>query len=310
MSSTAVDRVDFDEIVNLAMQEPGRAHMRPVIEKELIHYDILHALSDEGLLDALTFQGGTALRLMYGGSRFSEDLDFAGGEDFDHRSLTRIRECLMDYVGLRYGLQAEVKTPKETALDQANQGISVCKWQLSVQTAPGRRDIPTQKIKLEVANIPAYTRKPLPLKLNYPWLPEGYSQTLVMTESIDEILVDKLVSLPSCSYIRYRDIWDIAWLTQAPRSAECDPEVLASKIADYAIGSYEEKVHDLVDRLPEIVRSTNCLDALRRFLPMDVQARTLDQSKFLSYLESTVGSTLGNAAAALKANDDVPEFKM
>lgn len=310
MSPTAVNRTDFDEIVNLAMQEPGRAHMRPVIEKELLHYDMLHALSDEGLLDSLTFQGGTALRLMYGGSRFSEDLDFAGGEDFDGGSLDRIRECLMDYVGRRYRLQTEVKTPKEAALDKANQGVMVSKWQLSVQTAPGRPDIPTQKIKLEVANIPAYSRNPLPLKLNYPWLPDGYSQTLVMTESADEILTDKLVSLPSCSYIRYRDIWDIAWLTQAPRSAEFDAEMLASKIADYAVEGYEQRVKDIVQRLPDIVRGTACLDALRRFLPMDVQERTLDQQKFLTYLESTVASTLRGAARSLQADDPTPEFRM
>ncbi|CDG92427.1 hypothetical protein XBP1_330002 [Xenorhabdus bovienii str. puntauvense] len=28
------------------------------------------------------FQGGTSLSLCYGGNRFSEDLDFAGGKDF------------------------------------------------------------------------------------------------------------------------------------------------------------------------------------------------------------------------------------
>ncbi len=48
----------FNTIVDLAMQEPGRSHMRPVIEKELLHYDILFALSEAKLLDALTFQGG------------------------------------------------------------------------------------------------------------------------------------------------------------------------------------------------------------------------------------------------------------
>lgn len=40
--------------------------MRPVIEKELLHYDILFTLDKAGLLSALTFQGGTSLRLCYG----------------------------------------------------------------------------------------------------------------------------------------------------------------------------------------------------------------------------------------------------
>lgn len=32
---------DFDALVAMAMAVPGRTHMRPVIEKELLHYDIL-----------------------------------------------------------------------------------------------------------------------------------------------------------------------------------------------------------------------------------------------------------------------------
>jgi len=69
-------KADFNTMVDLAMTAPGRGHMRPVIEKELLHYDILFCLDKEGLLDQLTFQGGTSLRLCHGSPRFSEDLDF------------------------------------------------------------------------------------------------------------------------------------------------------------------------------------------------------------------------------------------
>jgi hypothetical protein len=31
---------DFNELVDAAMQQPGRAAMRPVVEKEILHYDI------------------------------------------------------------------------------------------------------------------------------------------------------------------------------------------------------------------------------------------------------------------------------
>ena len=54
--------------------------LQPVIEKELIHYEIIRAMSENGFLERLCFQGGTALRLCYGSDRFSEDLDFTGGE--------------------------------------------------------------------------------------------------------------------------------------------------------------------------------------------------------------------------------------
>lgn len=77
--------------------------MRPVIEKELIHYDLLYALDREGLLNDLVFQGGTSLRLCYGGNRFSEDLDFAGGVDFTSRQLAEMKTCIQDYLSTRYG---------------------------------------------------------------------------------------------------------------------------------------------------------------------------------------------------------------
>ena len=62
---------DFNALVERAMRVGNRAHMRPVIEKELLHHDILFALDAEGVLDSLTFQGGTSLRLCYGSARLS-----------------------------------------------------------------------------------------------------------------------------------------------------------------------------------------------------------------------------------------------
>src|SRR3546814_12675790 len=99
----------FNDIVEQAMRIPGRAHMRPVIEKELLHYDILFALSQAKLLDSLTFQGGTSLRLCHRAPRFSEDLDVAGGIDFGVRQLHDIGRCLRDHVGARYELYFLVK---------------------------------------------------------------------------------------------------------------------------------------------------------------------------------------------------------
>ena len=55
-------RESFDRLVGLAMQDSGLRAMRPVVEKELLHYDVLFSLSNAGLLDGLVFQGGTSNR--------------------------------------------------------------------------------------------------------------------------------------------------------------------------------------------------------------------------------------------------------
>jgi hypothetical protein len=108
-----IEKTDFPSFVEEAMKVPGRQDMRPVIEKELLHYDILFALDEEGLLDHLTFHGGTSLRLCYGSDRFSEDLDFAGGVNFVSSQLLAMKECIKHYISHRYQLEVIVKEPAE-----------------------------------------------------------------------------------------------------------------------------------------------------------------------------------------------------
>ena len=106
-----IEQTDFSELVGKAMAVANRGHMRPVIEKELLHYDILFALDKESLLQDLTFQGGTCLRLCHGSPRFSEDLDFSGGRDFTTDKLSDIKHCIEHYIGKRYQLEVTVKDP-------------------------------------------------------------------------------------------------------------------------------------------------------------------------------------------------------
>lgn len=62
-----MSKKDFDELVEKVIkQRSSLASMRPVVEKEILHYDIFKALSSERLLDSLVFQGGTSLRLCRG----------------------------------------------------------------------------------------------------------------------------------------------------------------------------------------------------------------------------------------------------
>ena len=82
-----IETADFELLVERAVKTGAGTldRMRPVIAKELLHYDILFALESENFLDSITFQGGTSLRLCYASPRYSEDLDFAGGWNFNLR---------------------------------------------------------------------------------------------------------------------------------------------------------------------------------------------------------------------------------
>jgi predicted nucleotidyltransferase component of viral defense system len=273
-------REDFNILIEKAMREKKFSHMRPVVIKELLHYDILFSLDNAGLLDNLTFQGGTSLRLCYGGLRFSEDLDFVGGPDFSSEKIHGIKHCIEKYIGERYGLAVFVKEPKDLP---DYEDIKVDKWQVRITTSPERKDLPKQTIKLEVANVPAYSRQPRAIQQNYDFLPDGYEDMLIMTETLDEIMADKIVSLPGCQkYIRYRDIWDLRWLKQ--QGAKINIDYVRSKINDYQLVDYHHKLKDRINHLDDIVHSKSFMDEMSRFIPIDAQERTLKKPKFLDFL--------------------------
>lgn len=285
------EKYDFLNLVELAIKKQGHAHMRPVIEKELLHYDILFTLDNANLLDKLTFQGGTALRLCYGALRFSEDLDFAGGRDFQTQNLMAMKTCIEAYLGKRYDLEVNVKEPKEMSREPENKEITVNKWQIQIVTHPERPDLPKQRIKIEVANIPSYTKEPRQLQHNYDFLPDGYSDTLIMVETLDEILADKLISLVNCqAYIRHRDIWDLHWLKQ--QGALTNLDLIKQKINDYRIENYPQKVEAMISLLPTIIAGKEFREQMSRFLPMDVQERTLLKDKFYLFLQNEVSTLL------------------
>ncbi|MDL0431600.1 nucleotidyl transferase AbiEii/AbiGii toxin family protein [Marinobacter sp. TBZ242] len=304
------DQENFQRLVSLAMQDPNLANMRPVIEKEIIHFDLFFALDQEGLLNGLVFQGGTAVRLCYGGKRFSEDLDFAGGVDFSSQQLGRMKECILDYLSSRYGLEVSVKEPKSLRKEPQYSERNVDMWQIAITTSPERPDLPKQRVKLEVANIPAYTAGPQPLIRTYDFLPDGYEDILIMTEDRSEIMADKLVSLPATQkYTRHRDIWDLAYLSQERASVRAD--LVANKVRDYQIENYDEKLEAMIGRLPQIIEGKPFRDEMNRFLPADVIERTLAREKFSDFLLNRITSLLTEVRDSRESDQSgKPPFSM
>lgn len=306
---TSVSREDFNFLVELAMKEAGYEHMRPVIEKELLHYDLLYVLDKQGLLDKLTFQGGTSLRLCYGSSRYSEDLDFAGGYDFTTSQLMDMKDCIESYMTSRYGLEVSVKEPSEMSIEPNHQDIHVDKWQISITTSPSRKDLPRQRIKIEVCNIPAYTSVPQALHANYDFLPDGYSDVLIMTENLNEIMADKLISLVNTTrYVRHRDIWDLRWLKQ--RGATMDNNFILSKIHDYKITDYLKKLETMIMNIKQIIHGDRFYHELSRFIPLDVQERTLKKEKFKDFLTHEMTLLLSDLKSMLDCGTKHIDFQM
>lgn len=118
----------FDQLVDEALRaRADLSTLRPVVEKELLHHDILREMTAAGLLAKLTFIGGTCLRACYGSSRLSEDLDFTGGSDFRRGSLAELARILTDRLQDRYGLPVRVSEPVKI-------GGNVSTWKLVIET--------------------------------------------------------------------------------------------------------------------------------------------------------------------------------
>lgn len=303
------NHVNFDALVQKAMAENHFSHMRPVIEKELLHYDILFALGKAGLLNSLVFQGGTSLRLCFGSNRFSEDLDFAGGKGFTSIDLVKMKDCLESYIGKRYGLEISVKEPKELKSLPEYAEVNVDKWQISITTAPSQKSVPKQRIKIEVANIEAYTSEVMALQVNYDFLPDGYSDTLLKVESLTEIMADKLIALANTTkYVRHRDIWDLRWLKQKGATVDC--ELVKRKIDDYKISNYSDKIKDIQGRLAEIINGERFKNEMKRFIPVNVQDNTLNKDSFYPYLLNEIDGLYNELLSKLSGDLVDSEFPM
>ncbi|WP_417212651.1 nucleotidyl transferase AbiEii/AbiGii toxin family protein [Acinetobacter venetianus] len=301
---------DFDELVEMAIAQGGTKDMRPVIEKELLHYDILFALDEAGLLDQLVFQGGTSLRLCRGSNRYSEDLDFAGGKDFSSKTLIEMKEVIEKYIGERYGLEVTVKEPSSLKKDPKYAELNIDKWQIAVVTSPEQKHLAKQRIKLEVANIPAYTKEPLPLGKNYDFLPDGYSSTLIYTETLDEIMADKIISLPATQkYIRHRDVWDLVFLKR--NGAALNIDLVLHKIEDYKIEGFKDLLDARISSLKEIVYGEAFAKEMERFLARETFDGTLATDKFKDYMLATLTKILTDTRNGLEgAGSEEPDFPM
>lgn len=284
----------FDSLVDEALKSRAELSLlRPVVEKELLHHDILREMSSAGLLSGLTFIGGTCLRACYGSPRLSEDLDFTGGSDFKRSDLTELGKVLKETLGTRYGLKVSVSDPIR------EQG-KVSTWKMSVETRPGRKDLPAQRIHLDICSIPSHDPRPMMLRTLY-GVDMGTSGLILQAQSREEILADKVIALAfRGGRIKNRDLWDIAWLRQ--QGVELPASLIPLKIHDHR-RSKEEFRSLLRERVEELgkteVLRKDFINEMRRFLPVATAAQTVEQEPYWQYLIQVISEESGVALVGL-----------
>ena len=269
------------EFARMVVEKHGLGGMLPVVEKELLHYDILLALDTAGWLNRLVFQGGTCLRLCYGNVRYSEDLDFTTRENLDEVDLKGFSRTLKSAIEAKYRVGLRVKEP--ASVKEFEGGGTLKRWQVVVDTAPERHDLPSQRIKIEIVSIPSYTSVPRLLEVNYPELPSSFGSVLVRCQEAGEILADKLVSFAnSPSAPRYRDLWDIPWIAGTLGwDVESVASMVGHKHSDYQCRQpLAELLEEGRARVEELAVSPEYLQQMRRFIPLETFESTLGRKGY------------------------------
>lgn len=295
----------FDEIVNQALsQNTELTSLRVVVEKELLHHDILLAMSDAGLLQNLCFIGGTCLRACYGSNRLSEDLDFTGGTNFKRETLTELKTVLVDKLQKKYGLSVQVSEPrKETG--------NVDTWKLQIQTRPERKDLPAQRINIDICAIPSYQPQPRIL-LNPYGVDMGTQGLILMAQSLEEIYADKILAFAlRRGRIKSRDLWDLLWLKQ--QAIKPAFELLAKKLKDHQRGQTDflnlahERTKSLIN---DAQVKQDFRNEMTRFLPTQIVEKTINNEQFWAYLCVEIPSLITQAEQHLTNNMPSKPFLM
>jgi len=295
----------FDRLVDQALiNQKEYSSLRFVIEKELFHHDILRIMSGAGLLQSLTFIGGTCLRDCYGSNRLSEDLDFTGGADFNRETLSNLADILEQSFIRKYGFPVKVSEPVK---EQGN----VDTWKIRIQTRPKVDHLPSQKIHIDICALASYEREPRML-LNHYGVDMGTGGLIIQAQSQKEILADKYIALGlRPNRIKNRDLWDIVWLNQL--KVKVSSKLIKLKLVDHRVErNFYIKKMDL--RVASILNDPIVYEDFKkemsRFLPLHLVQETVGSFDFWKYLSNLIHDEWKNIKYGLNGKESISGFMM
>lgn len=191
-------------LAELVRTAPTPAHGRNAT-REYLQARILGALQGAGAMIPLAFHGGTALRFLYGTTRYSEDLDFAlehAVERYDFRSYLRAVQSTL--VAEQYPV--EVKVNDQKIVHSAWLRFPGLFYELAL--SPHRDEVLAIKIEVD-------TRPPSGA---------GLTTTVVRRHILlhlqhhdrASLLAGKLHAVLQRAYLKGRDLYDLLWYLSDP----------------------------------------------------------------------------------------------
>jgi hypothetical protein len=200
----------------LSNQDPARGRN---LVREYLQARILGSLQRCGAMIPLAFQGGTALRFLYGIPRFSEDLDFTlerPGADYDFRRY--LKTIQSDFSAEGYTVQVKVNDQK--IIHSAFVRFYGLFYELKL--SPQSNEATSIKIEVDT-NPPAgaglettLIRRHIPLHLQH--------------HDRASLLAGKIHAILHRGYAKGRDLYDLMWYLSAPDWPEPNLLLLANAL--------------------------------------------------------------------------------
>jgi len=225
-----------------------------VVREELQRL-ILRYLSERRFFVDGVFQGGTSIRLVYGGTRFSEDLDFVlrPGRTIAGLNLPGLLQDLPSF------MRREVPFADRPTVKEQKAEAMFVRYRCRVEL---ESPVGGLVINLEFSGVPSRSLRPYILR-------SDMVDVAIVVEDESEILVDKLVALALRPYVKGRDIWDTWFLTHERHVAAPETGAVVAKAADYGTTLVELTSRVRQNKTSIETVGLSALDAeMKRFLPI------------------------------------------
>ena len=260
---------------------------------QILLLDALYSLSGS---DHFFFQGGTAIRWVYGGTRFSEDLDFV-----THLPFGDIQKIIANVSGKIHNACVAQFGPGQSEQKQKKSRKEAFKVFFTFRPLSHRERI---AVKLEFEDLkqncsPAVHKTVLRDLPSVAGLLTGgklmmsYSSSVMIVETPEEILADKIRAVYERAYLKGRDIYDIWWLIKQRRIKPSWP-VTRAKLEMYQADFFPARDAGYFQQeknAKEIISAL--MSDLPRFIPQEIYS-VYRENDFKEFID-----TLKNATADL-----------
>lgn len=229
----------------------------------------------------LLFQGGTALHLVHGSPRFSEDLDFLVSSSIDLTHIAdRVRERL---AGARW-LPTQAALTVSKAKDEHNpHAFNI--------VVGGPSFIPNVRVKVELWQSPATALQSLQMRVTAVRDRSGV-QSFVPSLTAGEIYADKVFALAARPYLKPRDVFDIDWLVDRGE-ASCSIEDLNARIAIYPSMTPAAWIEAAMRRRIELADAVDRIaEDLGRWLPSTMTVSRADAERMVTVAIASLDNAL------------------